>query len=184
VIRGAFRGLIPLGGGGHDTLISQLAIRCTLTDHDVRLSGDFTLYVSAVADTPLADGQGTSVTLTPGMLTHLGRGWYFLASVLPAPGSPRNGQEPIVDGDTLDEFEPATRSAVPGRYHIGEISANPLASGHASRRLGLAIKRADGSVAVKPDPWPWEPRGSRRRDRQPPGRWIPCLRGQARLWAA
>jgi hypothetical protein len=44
--------LIPLGGGGKDTLISQLAIGCTLTDHDVRLFGDFTLYVSAVADTP------------------------------------------------------------------------------------------------------------------------------------
>jgi hypothetical protein len=84
VIRGAIGDLIPLGGGGHDTLISQLAIGCALTDHDVRLFGDFTLYVSAVADTPLADGQRTSVTLTPGMRTHLGRDWYFLAG-LPTP---------------------------------------------------------------------------------------------------
>jgi hypothetical protein len=84
VIRGAFGDQIPLGGGGYDTLISQLALGCTLTDHDVRLFGDFTLYVSAVVDTPLRDGQHTSMTLTPGMRTHLGRDWYFLAG-LPTP---------------------------------------------------------------------------------------------------
>jgi hypothetical protein len=84
VIRGAFGDLIPLGGGGHDTLISQLAIGNTLTDHDVPLFGDFTLYVSAVANTPLSQGQRTSVTLTPGLRTHLGRDWYFLAG-LPTP---------------------------------------------------------------------------------------------------
>jgi hypothetical protein len=84
VIRGGIGDLIPLGGGGHDMLISQLAIGCTLTDHDVPLFGDFTLYVSAVADTPLAQGQRTSATLTPGMRTHLGRDWYFLAG-LPTP---------------------------------------------------------------------------------------------------
>jgi hypothetical protein len=81
VIRGALGDLIPLGGGGHDTLISQLALGCTLTDHDVPLFGDFTLYVSAVADTPLSQGQRTSATLTPGMRTHLGRDWYFLAGL-------------------------------------------------------------------------------------------------------
>jgi hypothetical protein len=81
VIRGAFGDLIPLGGGGHDTLISQLAIGNTFTDHDVHLFGDFALYVSAVVDTPLAQGQRTSVTLTPGTRQHLGRDWYFLAGV-------------------------------------------------------------------------------------------------------
>jgi hypothetical protein len=65
-------------------LISQLAIGNTLTDHDAPLLGDFTLYVSAVADTPLAHGQRTSATLTPGLRTHLGRDWYFLAG-LPTP---------------------------------------------------------------------------------------------------
>jgi hypothetical protein len=84
VVRGAFGDLIPLGGGGHDTLISQLAIGNTFTDHDVPLFGDFTLYVSAVVDTPLAYGQHTSVTLTPGTRQHLGRDWYFLAG-LPTP---------------------------------------------------------------------------------------------------
>jgi hypothetical protein len=84
VIRGGLGNYIPLGGGGSDTLISQLAIGNTLTDHDVPLFGDFTLYVSAVANTPLAHGQRTSATLTPGLRTHLGRDWYFLAG-LPTP---------------------------------------------------------------------------------------------------
>ena len=84
VIRGGIGDYIPLGGGGTDTLISQLAIGQTLTDHDVPLFGDFTWYVSTVVNTPLSDGQHTSVTLTPGMRTHLGRDWYFLAG-LPTP---------------------------------------------------------------------------------------------------
>ena len=84
MIRGGIGDLIPLGGGGSDTLISQLAIGNTFTDHDVLLFGDFTLYVSAVVDTPLRQGQHTSMTLTPGMRTHLGRDFYFLAG-LPTP---------------------------------------------------------------------------------------------------
>ena len=76
--------MVPLGGGGSDTLISQLAIGQTLTDHDVPLLGDFTYYLSTVVNTPLRDGQHTSVTLTPGLCTHLGRDWYFLAG-LPTP---------------------------------------------------------------------------------------------------
>ena len=85
VIRGGIGDLIPLGGGGVDTLISQLAIGQTLTGHDVPLFGDFTWYVSAVADTPLSQGGGpTSATLTPGVRTHLGHDWYFLAG-LPTP---------------------------------------------------------------------------------------------------
>ena len=84
VIRGGLGDYIPLGGGGADNLISQLAIGQTLTDHDVPLFGDFTWYVSAVVNTPLRDGQHTSVTLTPGMRTHVGNDWYFLAG-LPTP---------------------------------------------------------------------------------------------------
>jgi hypothetical protein len=84
VIRGALGDQISLGGGGFDTLISQLAIGKTFTDHDVPLFGDFTLYVSALVDTPLRDGQRTNMRLTPGMRTHLGRDWYFLAG-LPTP---------------------------------------------------------------------------------------------------
>jgi hypothetical protein len=81
VIRGGSRDLISLGGGGSDTLLSQLAIGLTLTDHDVPLFGDFTWCVSTVVDTTLAHGQPTSATITPGMRTHLGNDWYFLASL-------------------------------------------------------------------------------------------------------
>jgi hypothetical protein len=84
VIRGGIGDLIPLDGGGSNTLISQLAIGQTLTDHDVPWFGDFACYLSAVVKTPLSNGDQTSVTLTPGIRTHLGRDWYFLAG-LPTP---------------------------------------------------------------------------------------------------
>ena len=84
VIRGGVGVVFPTDGSGDDTLISQLAIGQTLTDHDVPLFGDFTYYVSAVASTPLSDGDQTSVALTPGVRTHLGHDWYFLAG-LPTP---------------------------------------------------------------------------------------------------
>ena len=70
--------------GSGDNLISQLAIGNTFTDHDVPLFGDFTLYMSAVATTSLKDSGHTGVALTPGMRTHLGNDWYFLAG-LPVP---------------------------------------------------------------------------------------------------
>jgi hypothetical protein len=55
-----------------------------LTDHDVPVIGDFTYYLSAVVDSPLSNGSQTSVALTPGIRTHLGNDWYFLAG-LPTP---------------------------------------------------------------------------------------------------
>jgi len=60
----------------------------------------------------------------------------------------RSGHEPIVDVDQFDAIEPAIRSSEPGRYHVDEISADPLPSGHTSRRWGVGIKRADGSVEL------------------------------------
>ena len=83
VIRGGLGLGIPMNGSG-DNLISQLAIGNTFTDHDVPLFGDFTLYLSAVVNTSLANSDQTSMTLTPGMRTHLGNDWYFLAG-LPTP---------------------------------------------------------------------------------------------------
>ena len=65
----------------------------------------------------------------------------------------RNGQEPIVDVDQVEAIEPAIRSSEPGRYHVDEISAGPLPSGHRSRRWCVGIKRHDGTVAIEPDPW-------------------------------
>ncbi len=81
VIRGGLGDLIATQGGGNNTLISQLAIGQTLTAHDVPLFGDFTYYLSTVVNTPLSSGDQTSVTLTPGIRTHLGRDWYFLAGL-------------------------------------------------------------------------------------------------------
>ena len=80
---GRARSRIPMNGSG-DNLINQLAIGQTLTDHDVPLFGDFTYYLSTVVNTPLRRRYQTSVTLTPGMRTHLGNDWYFLAG-LPTP---------------------------------------------------------------------------------------------------
>jgi hypothetical protein len=86
VLRGGLGFLVPLKGGGSSdvSLISQLAIGQTITPHDVPLFGDFTYYLSAVANTSLNDSAHTSVTLTPGIRTHLGNDWYFLAG-LPVP---------------------------------------------------------------------------------------------------
>jgi hypothetical protein len=83
VIRGGLGVFLPTNGSG-DELISQLAMGQTLTDHDVPLIGDFTYYLSAVVNTPLSNGDQTSVTLTPGIRAHLGHDWYFLAG-LPTP---------------------------------------------------------------------------------------------------
>ena len=81
VVRGGVGVFVPTQGGGDEELISQLAIGQTLTDHDVPLFGDFTYYLSTVVNTPLSDGDLTRVTLTPGMRTHLGDDWYFLAGL-------------------------------------------------------------------------------------------------------
>jgi hypothetical protein len=83
VVRGGLGFLFPTDGSG-DEFIGQLAIGQTLTDHDVPLFGDFTYYLSVVVNTPLDNGDLTRVTLTPGIRTHLGHDWYFLAG-LPTP---------------------------------------------------------------------------------------------------
>jgi hypothetical protein len=88
VVRGGVGLLIPMQGGGNDTLITQLAIGQTVTKHDVRFFGDFTYYLSVVVGTPLSSNEQTSVTLTPGVRTHLGNDWYFLAG-LPTPVTSR-----------------------------------------------------------------------------------------------
>jgi hypothetical protein len=83
VVRGGVGFLFPTDGSG-DEFIGQLAIGQTLTDHDIPFFGDFTYYLSLVVNTPLTDSDLTRVTLTPGMRTHLGHDWYFLAG-LPVP---------------------------------------------------------------------------------------------------
>jgi hypothetical protein len=58
----------------------------------------------------------------------------------------QSGQEPILDVDTVDQLEPAIRASELGRYHVDEIGADPLPSGHTLRRSGVGIKRDDGTV--------------------------------------
>ena len=61
-------------------------------------------------------------------------------------------RESVVDVDHVEAIEPAIRSSEPGRYHANEISADPLPSGHTSRRWGVGIKRTDPSVELELDP--------------------------------
>jgi hypothetical protein len=73
----------------------------------------------------------------------------------------RNGQEPIVNVDAVEQIEPEIRALPQGRWHIDELPVNPFPSGHTSRRWGVGIKRADGSLVIEPDPWAqvgWRPR--------------------------
>lgn len=60
----------------------------------------------------------------------------------------------VVDADSIDAAGAITRSGKPGRSHIDEINSAPLSSGHTSRRWGVGIKHADGTLAIEPDPWP------------------------------
>ena len=91
VVRGGFSVGVPTNReAGGPVLLSQLAVGRTFTPHDTPLFGDFTLYLSSnTASTP-ADG-GTSVILTPGLRTHLGGDWYFLAGT----GIPVTGPRPF-----------------------------------------------------------------------------------------
>ncbi len=61
--------------------------------------------------------------------------------------------EMSADAATLDGVTEVVRLGPPGRYHVDEISAAPLPSGHTSRRWGSAARHDDGSVILDPDPW-------------------------------
>jgi hypothetical protein len=54
----------------------------------------------------------------------------------------------------MEAVDGAIRGGEPGRYHLHEISAEPLPSSHTSRRWGTAIKRPEGAVTLVPDPLP------------------------------
>jgi hypothetical protein len=59
----------------------------------------------------------------------------------------------VIDVAQVDEIERVIRVLKPGHYHVDEISANPLPSGLTSRRWGIGIKNADGSVVIERDSW-------------------------------
>ena len=60
----------------------------------------------------------------------------------------------VTNVGSVEAIEGVVRAAEPGRYHVDEISSDPLPSGHTSRRWGAAIKRPDGQCTLDPDPWP------------------------------
>jgi hypothetical protein len=64
----------------------------------------------------------------------------------------RNEQDPIVDVNTAEEIEPAVRRVAPGRYYIDEISVDPSRGARISRRWGVAIRYANGSIVIERDP--------------------------------
>jgi hypothetical protein len=66
----------------------------------------------------------------------------------------RPGRESITDVDSVAAVEGVLRDGEPGCYHVDQISAEPLRSGHTSRRWGTAIKRPDGVVTLDRDPCP------------------------------
>jgi hypothetical protein len=65
----------------------------------------------------------------------------------------RSGHEPVTDVGCIERIEAVIRAGNPGRYHVDQISAEPLPSGHTSRRWGAGVKRSDGLVTIEPDPW-------------------------------
>jgi hypothetical protein len=67
-----------------------------------------------------------------------------------------DGQERIIDVDPVEAIAPALRSSKPGKYTVEAISADPLPSGHTSRRLGVTSSRPDKSAAIEAAPWPAE----------------------------
>jgi hypothetical protein len=62
---------------------------------------------------------------------------------------------PIIDVETAAQIGRVIRPMKPGRYHIDEITEDPLPSGSTSRHWGVVIKRADGSVVFEHDAWPY-----------------------------
>jgi hypothetical protein len=59
----------------------------------------------------------------------------------------------LVDVANVEQIQPVIRDAQPGRYHVDEISAKPLPTGHTALCWGVGIKKADGSVVIEPEPW-------------------------------
>lgn len=61
--------------------------------------------------------------------------------------------EMLAAAESLDGVTEFVRNAPPGRYHVDEISANPLPSGHTTRCWGSAVPHDDGRVILSPNPW-------------------------------
>jgi hypothetical protein len=63
-------------------------------------------------------------------------------------------RDPVGAASDVKGLRHLAESLGPGRYHVDQIAADPLPSGHTSRRWGSAIKHPEGRVELDPDPWP------------------------------
>ena len=61
--------------------------------------------------------------------------------------------EIVANVDGLAGVNEIVHRAPTGRYHVDEISADPLPSGRTSRHWGFAMRHDDGRVILDPDPW-------------------------------
>jgi hypothetical protein len=61
---------------------------------------------------------------------------------------------PVVDVATFGQLVAALQSGKRGCFDIDEIRHDPLTSSLTSRRWGVCIKWADGSIVLQRDPLP------------------------------
>jgi hypothetical protein len=61
--------------------------------------------------------------------------------------------DPVGTADSPDGTRSIVTGLDSGRYYVDDISADPLPSGHTSRRWAVRIKLADGTVIIDPDAW-------------------------------
>jgi hypothetical protein len=62
----------------------------------------------------------------------------------------RDGQGPVADVGQVEDIGPVVQRPQPGRFHVDEISADTLPSGHTARCWGVVIKRDNGTVVPEP----------------------------------
>ncbi len=67
-----------------------------------------------------------------------------------------NGDHLIAKVRSLGEVTAVLRSAKPGRYDVVEssMSGELLPSGYSYEQWGVAIRQADGTVMLEPEPTP------------------------------
>jgi hypothetical protein len=59
----------------------------------------------------------------------------------------------VTNADTIEYLNGFLRDLPLGRYHVDEISAAPLPSGHTAQRWGIILKLADSRIIEEPDAW-------------------------------
>jgi hypothetical protein len=64
-----------------------------------------------------------------------------------------SGDRICEDGDTSVGAREIVHPQKPGRYHVDEIRADPLPTGHTARAWGEMIRHIGGRVEDKPYPW-------------------------------